>query len=334
MRLKLAGTLLAFSVLWTVSVPVFAVDESAADLVAHGRLRLASITDEINRKYSGERETYWDIASIAYHDFTGVPEVDVVVGLEGYRDKGEINTAGKQNVEDAGAGFGYFHKEKDDWKLKQVELVRGKKYEGFEGADLIGLGKDQLVIYSSDGDEKIATVFMETMTYDLRKVAEISGKDYGPRVAQDNGKALMVDFRRALVKDLGDSQIYNGQAYLWENHKFTGEDDGFLEAVEKYSAPGLSPADQQAGLAWFENYLSAHPKDFCALANCYDLSQNLNSTDKAAEYKKKLISLGMDADLNLKYCDQWMTGKNQAFQQQYLDQLEGQTKSGDGSEDH
>jgi hypothetical protein len=41
-----------------------------------------------------------------------------------------------------------------------VELVRGKKYDGFEGADLIGLGKDQLVVYSSTDNEKFATVFM------------------------------------------------------------------------------------------------------------------------------------------------------------------------------
>jgi hypothetical protein len=45
-----------------------------------GRLRLADLTDAINKKYPGQKENYWDIASIAYHDFTGVPEVDVVVG--------------------------------------------------------------------------------------------------------------------------------------------------------------------------------------------------------------------------------------------------------------
>ena len=104
--------------------------------MARGRLHLSEITDAINRKYHGQKENYWDIASIAYHDFTGVPEVDVVVGLEGYHDKGGNYNNGKQVVEDAGAGFAYFHKEKDDWKLKQVELVEGEKYDGFEGADL------------------------------------------------------------------------------------------------------------------------------------------------------------------------------------------------------
>jgi len=309
MRLKLAVMLLAVSVLSSFAIPLYAVDESAADLVARGRLRLADLTDAINKKYPGQKENYWDIANIAYHDFTGVPEVDVVVGVAGYHDKGNIYNDGKQVVEDAGAGFGYFHKEKDNWVLKQVELVRGKKYDGFEGADLIGLEKDQLVIYSSTDKEKIATVFMVPLNHVLKPIAEIVGKDFGPRVAQDGKKYLMVDFRRALVKDVDGAQIYYGHAYRWKDHKFTPEDNDFLEAVEKYSDAKLIDADKQKGLAWFEDYLTAHPKDFCALANCYDLSLALNLDDKAADYKKKLIQLGMKAELNTKYCDQWLSDK-------------------------
>jgi len=331
MQLKLAVTLFVFSVLSTLSIPVYAIDESAADLVARGQLHLADITDAINKKYSGQKENYWDISSIAYHDFTGVPEVDVVVGLEGYRDKGGIYNDGKQVVEDAGAGFGYFHKEKDNWKLKQVELVRGKKYDGFEGADLIGLGKDQLVVYSSEDRDKIATVFMMNMSHVLKKVEEIVGKDYGPRVAQDNGKSLMVNFSRALVKDCDACQIYEGLAYHWENHKFVPENNDFLDAVEKYSDPGLDNTVKQAALTWFENYLSAHPKDFCALADCYELSLSLDLTEEAADFKKKLIQLGMKSDLNLKYCDQWLSDKNRAFQQQYLSELEGKAKNLDNN---
>jgi hypothetical protein len=327
MRMKLAGMFLLCSVLSTLTIPVYAVDESAADLVARGRLRLADLTDAINKKYPGEKENYWDIASIAYHDFTGVPEVDVVVGLEGYHDKGGIYNDGKQVVEDAGAGFGYFHKEKDDWVLKQVELVRGKKYDGFEGADLIGLGKDQLVVYSSTDNDKFATVFMVDMRHVLKKAAEMAGKDYGPRVAQDNGQFLIVDFRRALVKNCDACQIYEGRAYHWENHKFTPEANDFLGAVEKYSDPGLDSAAKQTGLSWFENYLTDHPKDFCALANCYELSASLGLTDEASDYKAKLIQLDMNSNLNLKYCDQWLSDKNHAFQQQYLNELEGKTKN-------
>ncbi|HTA76930.1 MAG TPA: hypothetical protein VK791_07225 [bacterium] len=329
MRYKLAVVLSALTLSVFCSIPAYAVDESAADLVARGRLRLADITDAINKKYQGQKENYWDIANIAYHDFTGVPEVDVVVGLAGYHDKGSIYNDGKQVVEDAGAGFGYFHKEKDNWKLKQVELVRGKKYDGFEGADLIGLAKDQLVVYSSSDKEKIATVYMVPLNHVLKQIAVIVGKDFGPRVAQNGNKALMVDFRRALVKTCDGCQIYYGHAYRWQDHQFTPEDDDFLEAVEKYSDEKLSNADVQKGLTWFEDYLSNHPKDFCALANCYDLSVKLNLSDKAEDYKTKLTKLGMAADLNLKYCDQWLSDKNKAFQQQYLDVLEGKVKSSD-----
>jgi len=331
MRLKLAVTLLAFSVLSTCYIPAYAIDESAADLVARGRLHLADITEAINRKYPGQKENYWDIASIAYHDFTGVPEVDVVVGLEGYHDKGSVYNNGKQIVEDSGAGFAYFHRDKDDWKLKQVELVRGKKYDGFEGADLIGLGKDQLVVYSSEDRDKIATVFMVSMSHVLKKVVEIVGKDYGPRVAQDKNQFLMVNFSHALVKDCDACEIYEGRAYHWENHKFVPEDNDFLGAVEKYSDRGLDNSAKQAGLSWFENYLSAHPKDFCALANCYELCVSLGLADEAADYKAKLIKLDMDSDLNLKYCDQWLSDKNHAFQQQYLNELEGKKKNLDNS---
>jgi hypothetical protein len=304
----------------------FAVDESASDLVARGRLHLSDITDAINKKYRGQKENYWDIASIAYHDFTGVPQVDVVVGLEGYHDKGSVYNDGKQVVEDAGAGFAYFHKEKDEWKLKQVELVKGKKYDGFEGADLIGLAKDQLVVYSSTGNEKIATVFMVPTDHVLKQIAVMEGKDFGPRVAQDQNKYLMVDFRRALVKDEGDYQIYYGHAYFWKAHKFTAEENNFLDQVDQYAKADLDEAARQKGLSWFENYLNDHPKDFCALANCYELSQQLNLMDKAADYKSKLLKLGMKAELNLKYCDQWLSDRNHTFQQQYLEDLAGKLK--------
>jgi hypothetical protein len=326
MRFKFAVALCSFSLLSAVTLPVYAVDESAADLVARGRLHLSAITDAINKKYKGQRESFWDIASIAYHDFTGVPEVDVVVGLGGYRDKGGVYNDGKQVVEDAGAGFAYFHKEKDDWVLKQVELVKGKKYEGFEGADLMGLDKDQLVVYSATGNQKIATVFMVPLSHVLKQVSVMEGKDFGPRVAQEGNKSLMVDFRRALIKDEGDYQIYYGHAYLWKDHKFISEENSFLEAVDQYSAAGLDEASRQKGLSWFENYLNDHPKDFCALANCYELAQQLNLMDKAADYKSKLLKLGMDAELNLKYCDQWLSDKNRTFQQQYLEDLAGKGK--------
>jgi len=326
MRLKLAVALLTFSIFSTLSIPVYAVDESAADLVARGRLHLSDITDAINKKYHGQKENYWDIASIAYHDFTGVPEVDVVVGLEGYHDKGGNYNDGKQVVEDSGAGFAYFHKDKDEWKLKQVELVQGKKYDGFEGADLIGLAKDQLVVYSSTDNEKIATVFMVPLNHVLKQIAVMEGKDFGPRVAQNENKFLMVNFRRALISNCDNCQIYYGCAYHWKDHQFVPEADDFLEAVEKYSNVNLNDADRQRGLTWFENYLTVHPNDFCALANGYELSQKLNLADKAADYKTKLSRLGIKSELNLKYCDQWLSDKNRAFQQQYLEDLDSKKK--------
>lgn len=325
MTSKLVLTFLVLS-LWCINLrPVYAVDESAADLVARGRLHLGDITDAINQKYKNESGNYWDIANIAYHDFTGVPEVDVIVGIAGYRDKGNIYNNGKQVVEDSGAGFAYFHKDKDNWELKQVELVKGKKYDGFEGANLIGLDKDQLVIYSSEGKEKIATVFMVPMNHVLKKIAEIVGEDFGPRVAQEGNHCLLVDFRRALVNDSGDCQLYYGHAYRWENHRFVPEASDFLEMVHQYSNPKLDPATLEKGLNWFENYLTKHPNDFCTLANCYDLCLKLNLTDQSEAYKKQLLRLGMDSVLNLKYCDEWMSDKNRVFQQQYLDELSGKS---------
>jgi hypothetical protein len=320
--------ILAVLFILSLSAPTYAVDESAADLVARGRLRLADITDMIKRQHPKEKEVFWDIASIAYHDFTGVPEVDVVVGLAGYQDNGEIYNNGKQVVEDAGAGFAYFHKEKDDWKLKQVELVRGKKYDGFEGADLMGLEKDQLVVYSSTGAEKVASVFMVQLNHLLKQVAVIVGKDFGPRVARDSNKFVMVDFRRALVKNSESFPIYYGHAYQWVNHQFVPEKDDYLVAVEKYSlAQNADPKVFQEGLTWFETYLTGHPNDFCSLANCYDLSVQLGLMDKADAYKKQLVKLGPKAELNSQYCDQWLSDKNHAYQQDYLEDLTGKSKN-------
>ena len=168
---------------------------------------------------------------------------------------------------------------------------------------------------------------MIPLNHVLKQIAVMEGKDFGPRIALSEKKYLMVDFRRALIKDCDNCQIYYGHAYRWKDHKFTPEDNDFLEAVSKYSDVKLNNADVQKGLTWFEDYLTAHPKDFCALANCYELSQRLNQTDKAADYKKKLTKLGMNAELNLKYCDQWLSDKNQAFQKLYLDTLEGKQRA-------
>ncbi len=327
MRSKTVLALLIFSLVCLQTQFAFAIDESAADLVARGRLHLSAITDAINQKYKGEREKFWDIASIAYHDFTGVPDVDVIVGLEGYQDRGGSYNDGKQVVEDAGAAFAYFHKEKDEWKLQQVEVVKGTKYDGFEGADIIGLGKDQLVVYSSQGHDKIATVYVVPMNHVLKQVAVITGKDFGPRVAKLKGQTLLVDFRRALVKDCEDCQIFFGEAYEWKDHHFTARNDSFLQAVEDYSANGLDNATKQKGLAWFENYLSDHPKSFCALANCYELSRQLNLADKTADYKKRVLDLGTDGELDLKYCDSWLSDRDRAIQKQYLEELDGKLKT-------
>jgi len=332
MRIFLFVFLFTFGLSYFHTNAVFAVDESASDLVARGRLRLMEISDAINKKYKGQKEKFWDISSIAYHDFTGVPEVDVVVGLSGYQDKGGVYNDGKQVVEDAGAGFAYFHKEKDNWVLKQVELVRGSKYDGFEGADLMGLGKDQLVVYSSEGSEKIATIFMMPMNHVLKQVAEVKGKDFGPRVTQNGSHVLLVDFRRALVKNCDDCQVYYGEPYLWKDHHFISAPSDYLTAVEKCIEAGDDKAALQKSLAWFRDYLTNHPNDFGALANSYDLSNELGMDDQAALFKKKLLKLGTDSELNLSYCDSWLSDKNKAFQQQYLDTLQGRSKISDSGQ--
>lgn len=305
--------------------PSRAVDETAADLVAQGEISLSLMTDTLNKKYPKERETFWNVSGIAYHDFSAASHTDVIIGLSGYKDVGKNYNNGKQLVEDAGAGFAYFHLEKDSWKLKQVELVEGKKYEGFEGADLMESGSDQLVVYTSDGNKQIALVYSIRGGV-FKKMADIVGYGLGPRVTQEGGQTLMVDFQRALVNPCDECGVYYGRPYRWTGGKFVEADDDFLNRVQAYD-PFHSTAEEAAqSLAFFEGYLAAHPSDFCATANCYDLSNRLGLKDKVEKYLKMLAELGPDS-LQCKYCDEWLENKNKATQQDYLDKVLGKKKS-------
>jgi len=322
-RISLCALLAASLVFWPR--PSQAVDETAAELVAEGRINLSHMIDTLNRKYPQYREAFFNVSGIAYHDFSGSPQTDVIIGLSGYKDVGKSYNNGKQLVEDAGAAFAYFHLEKDEWKLKQVELVEGKKYEGFEGADLVGTGKDQLVIYTSTGNRQMASLYEIGKGGAFDKVTLIAGLGLGPRVAQESGKPLMVDFQRALVNTCDECGVYYGRPYHWNGKQFLEASDDFLDHVLAYD-PFHSPAEEAAqALSFFEDYLSAHAGDFCATANCYDLSNRLGLKDKTEKYKQMLARLGENS-LQCKYCDEWLENKNKATQEEYLNQVLGRKK--------
>ncbi len=304
--------------------PSDAVDDSAANLVAEGGINLTQMTDALNRKYPKEKEAFWNVSGIAYHDFSGAPQSDVIVGLSGYRDKGMVYNNEKQLVEDAGAGFAYFHLEKDEWKLRQVELVEGKRYEGFEGANLMGSGGDQLVIYTSDGKKQIAAVYGIGKNRNFAKIAVITGYGLGPRVASESGKPLMVDFQPALINNQDDWAIYFGRAYPWDGKKFVKQNDDFLDHVQAFDPFHSTPDETTQELAFFEGYLSTHPDDFCTLANCYELSSRMGLKEKADGYRKKLAH--GDSSIDCKYCDEWLMDKNKAGQEVYLDEILGKKK--------
>jgi hypothetical protein len=316
--------LAAFLAFWPQSSR--AVDETAANLIPEGKLSLSLIIDTLNHKYPKEKELFWNVSGIAFHDFTGTPQTDVIVGLAGYRDRGMTYNSGKQLVEDAGAGFAYFHLEKDKWDLKQVEVVEGRKYEGFEGANLMGGNGDQLVVYSSENDTKLANVFAIGGKGVFEKIAVIGGKGMGPRVSSDSGKPLMVDFQRALVNRCDDCGIFYGRPYDWDGKKFVERPDDFLDQVQSYDPLHSTEADSSKVLGFFENYLSSNPQDFCALANCFDLSTRLGLTDKAEDYRKRLTHLG-NVSPQCKYCDDWLMNKNRATAKEYVDSLSGKKTS-------
>lgn len=302
--------------------PAGAVDDSAANLVAEGRISLSRMIDTLNRKYPKGREFFWNVSGIAYHDFSGAPQGDVIVGLSGYRDVGRKYNNDRQLVEDAGAGFAYFRSEKGEWKLSQVEVVEGKRYEGFEGADLLGSGKDQLVVYSGTGEREWATVYAVRKNGSFEKVATVAGQELGPRVAREPGKPRLVDYQRALVNRCDDCGIYYGRPYDWDGRAFVEQSDDFLDHVRAYDPFHSTEAETSLSLAYFESYLSGHPADFCALANCYDLSNRLGLAEKADAYRRRLARWA-GGSVDCKYCDEWTAEKNKANAQQYLEQVTG-----------
>ena len=302
--------------------PAFAVDETAANLVAEGKINLSQMIDTLNGKYPKDREFFWNVSGIAYHDFSGSSQADVLIGLSGYRDSGKKYNNDKQLVEDAGAGFAYFRLEGDQWKLKQVELVEGKRYEGFEGADLMGTGREQLVVYTSIGEKQLANVYAIQKNGTFGRVTSITGYGLGPRVALESGKPLIVDFQPALVNSGSEWVIYNGRPFPWDGRKFVEQKDEFLDHVQAYDPFHSTVTETTRALTFFEGYLSTHPKDFCATANCYELSNRLALKDKTDQYKKALAGLG-DNSLECRYCDEWMREKNKSNAMEYLNQVLG-----------
>ena len=304
---------------------VFAVDETASNLIAFGEINLTQMTETLNQKYPATRKAFWNVTGIAYHDFTGAEKTDVVIGLSGYQDKGMVYNNEKQLVEDTGAGFAYFHKDKDAWKLLQVELVEGKHYVGFEGADLAGDGKEQLVVYSSQGVTQVANIYALGSDHLFHSVTRISSNGMGPRVSRLRGKILIVDYQRALINSCEDCEIYFGRPYQWDGKKFIEGKDEYLDQVRAYDPVRSTEGQCAKVLAYFENYLNGHPDDFAVLANCYDLSVRLGLVQEAASFKKQLENWG-DRNPDCPYCDEWLQARNKTYQQQYLDQLEGKPK--------
>jgi hypothetical protein len=302
-----------------------AVDETASNLVAFGAINLTEMTDTLNQKYPATRKAFWNVSGIAYHDFTGGVKDDVMIGLSGYQDKGLVYNGEKQLVEDTGSGFAYYHKVKGMWKLVQVELVEGKHYVGFEGADLTGEGKDQLVVYSSDGVTQIANIYTLGGEGLFHKVTRIASNGMGPRVSIQNGKPMMVDYQAALINTCEDCAVYYGRPYQWDGKKFTEGKDEYLDQVESYDPIHATDSQCAKALAYFENYLKAHPDDFGAMANCYDLSLRLGLKKEADGFKKQLEDWG-DQKAACPYCDEWLQNRNKVYQQQYLDRLEGKPK--------
>ncbi len=306
-------------------LPLFAVDDTASNLVAFGQIRLGEINERLNKKYQGKKEIFWNVSGIAYHDFSDSPKSDVIIGIAGYKDNGVVYNLGRQMVEDAGSGFAYFHKGKDDWKLVQVELVDGKKYEGFEGADLTAQGRDQLVVYSSSGITQIANVFIyKDGTF--RKSASIQGLGMGPRVAKESGKPLMVDYQKAMINNEQEFQIYYGRPFRWNGRGFVGAKDEFLDHVQSYDPVHSTNGESLKLLEYIESYLTAHPKDFCAIADCFDLSRRLGLTEKVGQYRQQLSAM-RDEPVACSFCDEWLSDKNHDAQQQYLDGLTGKGKT-------
>jgi hypothetical protein len=303
----------------------FAVDETASDLVAFGAINLTQMTDTLNQKYPATRKAFWNVSGIAYHDFTGGKKTDVLIGLSGYQDKGLVYNGDKQLVEDTGSGFAYFHKIQDQWKLMQVELVEGKHYVGFEGANLMGGETDQLVVYSSNGVTQIANIYNLQSDGQFHSVTRIASTGMGPRVLTREGKQTMVNYERALINRCDDCAIYYGRPYQWDGTKFTEGKDEYLDQMASYDPVRATDAQAAKMLAFFENYLKVHPDNFGATANSYDLSARLGLKKEAQDFKGQMEDWG-DKEPACPHCDEWLAGRNKVYQEQYMDQVEGKPK--------
>jgi hypothetical protein len=299
-------------------LPAYAVDETASMLIAMGEVRLGDINERIVKEYPDKRAIYWNIVGSAYHDFSKTPRTDVIIGVAGYLDVGVVYNSERQMVEDAGSGFAYFHKGPDGWNLVQVGLAGGKKYLGYQGADLTGQGADQLVVYSSSGTTQIADIYRFDSDGKFKKMATVHGFGEGLSIADDSGKLLLVANQKAMIKNGDEFQIYYGRPYQWNGKEFSLNPDPFLDMVQSYDPVHSLDEESPKDLEFLEGYLASHPDDFCALADCFDLSRRMGLKDKTTQYRKELMKM-KDKPISRHYADKWLDGKNQVAKQIYLD---------------
>ena len=304
------GILLALILMLFPAERAVAVDETASMIIAMGQIRLGDIDDRIAKQYADKKGVYWNIVGSAYHDFSAEPRTDVIIGIAGYKDVGVIYNSERQMVEDAGSGFAYFHKSPKGWKLIQVDLATGKKYEGYQGADLTAQGGDQLVVYSASVTTKYADIYHFDGKGYFHKAATVHGFGEGLSVVEDAGKPLLVAYQRAMIKNGDEFQIYYGRPFRWNGREFQLDRDDFLDRVQSYDPVHSLRDESEKDLEFFENCLSGHPDNFCALADCYDLSRRLELNDKAAQYRARLIRNGKMTSAGPN-TDPWIGGKNQ-----------------------
>jgi hypothetical protein len=99
--------------------------------------------------------------------------------------------------------------------------------------------------------------------------------------------------------------------------------DEFLDLVQSYDPVHSLREGSAKDIIFFEDYAASHPKDFCALADCFSLSRRLGLKDKMAQYRQKLMEW-KGKPLVTPYSEPWIDGKNQVAQQFFLEWVAAQ----------
>ncbi len=277
----------------TIDLPVVLKNGRTFNVMA-GALKLEPYLGE--KSDDGNQVDEYKVVSSGVFSYSG-PDSDLIVLINAYSKSGLL-------IFD---GFCYYKLSDKKWKLVQVETL-GEGFQNMELFDLIDAGKKQLIFYSLVGANSTKVNVFKYDGSKFSSVFEASGYGGVSSVEERSGKPILISYRGAFVGAAGNStEIFREVVCKWNGERFEEVKDDFVKCLDLYDSQFSTDKKEEIekirlqSLKGFDDYLKKSPNDFDAIANCWEISNNLGKTDQATSYFERLKKI-KNLDLESSFC--------------------------------